>query len=140
MRVVLDTNVYISAGIAPFGPTAEILEHLRQRHFALFLSDAIMQELNGVFRRERIIRALRRSPEWVDELLADLRQMGTFVEPATVKAVPSDPTDDLIIGTAITANCDYLVSGNRHVYELGSCQGVQCVTPRQFLLILRQTV
>ncbi len=48
--------------------------------------------------------------------------------------MPRDPKDDVIVATAIAAQASYLVTGDRkHLLELGECQGVRIVTPRQLL-------
>jgi predicted nucleic acid-binding protein len=54
-----------------------------------------------------------------------------------VRGVATHPEDDLILATAISARADYLVTGDRQLQALGSYQGVQIVSPRQFLTILQ---
>lgn len=138
MKVVLDTSIFISAAIAPSGPTGEVLELWRQRRFPVILSDATLREMEGVFQRQKIIRAVRRPPSWISDLIQDLRQFATFVEPVPVNAVPKDPPDNLVIGTALAGGCEYLVSGNGHLLDLGTFQGIPILTPHEFLVVLRQ--
>ena len=55
----------------------------------------------------------------------------------TLRAVPLDPKDDMIVATAVKAGADYLVTGDRrHLVVLGEYGGSRIVTPRQFLDIL----
>ena len=136
MRVVLDTNVYLSALMSPAGPPARIVELWLEGRFEVIVSDPIEAEILDGLGRERIRRYLRRSPDWIDRFLRALRQATLRVEPVIVDVIPQDPPDNLIIGTAIAAGADYLVSGNKHVLDLGSYDRVQIVTPRHFLDVL----
>ncbi len=54
----------------------------------------------------------------------------------TVQGVASHPEDDLILATAVSARADYLVTGDRQLLALGTFQGVQIVSPRDFVAIL----
>jgi len=136
MKVVLDTNVYVSAFIKPSSPPGRILDALVAARFDVVLSDAILNEVTGVLDRPQVARYLRRPPLWTAEFLVALRRAARLVEPTIVRAVAADPADDLILGTAIAGAADYLVSGNNHLLDLGSFQGIPIVTPRQFLDIL----
>lgn len=137
MRVVLDTNVYLSALISPAGPPAQIVELWLSGRFEAVSSDAIEAKVLEGLRRERIRRYIRRSPEWIRRFLHALRQATLRVESAIVDVIPQDPPDNLVIGTAIAAAIDYLVSGNSHLLDLGNYEGIQIVTPRRFLDILK---
>jgi uncharacterized protein len=53
-----------------------------------------------------------------------------------MRVVPLDPKDDVIVATAIRAQAEYLVTGDRHLLSLGSYRGIQIVTPRRFLNLL----
>jgi putative PIN family toxin of toxin-antitoxin system len=138
LRAVLDANVYIAAFITPGGTPGRILELAQAGQFALVLSQVIVTQLEDVLARSRVRRYLRRSPEWIAELLAELRVQGLWAEPEPVQAVVRDPDDDPILGTALAAQADYLVSGDEDLTSLRSFQGVQIVTPRRFLDILEQ--
>ena len=55
----------------------------------------------------------------------------------TVHGIATHPEDDLILSTAVSAQADYLVTGDRDLQALGSFRGVTIVSPRQFLAILQ---
>ena len=63
-----------------------------------------------------------------------------IVQPVQVRVIQRDPADDLILGTAIAASADYLVSGNDHLLELDTYRNIRVVSPRQFLPILERKV
>jgi uncharacterized protein len=138
MRVVLDTNVYLSALITPEGPSGSILHAWRdQRRFVPILS-ATLDELEEVLARPKFAPLLRRSPQWIAGFRQELRNAAAFVEPAPVDAIPRDPPDNLILGAAVAGAADYLVSGNAHLLDLGRFRGIPIVTPRQFLDLLER--
>jgi uncharacterized protein len=59
---------------------------------------------------------------------------------AQVSGVATHPEDDLILATAVSAQVDYLVTGDRRLRErVPSYQGVRLVSPREFLEILEQS-
>jgi putative PIN family toxin of toxin-antitoxin system len=136
MRSVLDTNVYLSALISPSGPPGRIVELWLEGRFEVVSSDAIEAEVLDGLEREKIRRYIRRSPDWVRRFLLALRQATLWVEPAAVDIIPEDPPDNLILGTAIAGIAGFIVSGNRHLLDLGTYDNIQIVTPRQFLDIL----
>ena len=53
--------------------------------------------------------------------------------------VVRDPDDDMIIGCAIAADADYLVSRDKDLLSLGSHEGISIIAPEAFLQILRAT-
>jgi predicted nucleic acid-binding protein len=55
-----------------------------------------------------------------------------------VSGVATHPEDDLILAAAVSAQADYLVTGDARLQALGSYQGVKIVTPREFVQILEQ--
>ena len=138
MIAVCDANVSVSAAISPVGPSARVIDRWRAGHFDLATSPPILDEIDEVIRRTRITRYLRRSPEWITELLADLNDRAIRVEPVPIHGVCRDPKDDLVLGTALAASADYLVTGDDDLLSLGSFRGIVIVTPRQFLDILEQ--
>ncbi|MGD9890458.1 MAG: putative toxin-antitoxin system toxin component, PIN family [Dehalococcoidia bacterium] len=130
---MLDTNVYLSALISPAGPPARIVDLWLDGRFDVVSSDPIEAEVLEGLEREKIRRYIRRSPDWIRRFLRALRQATIWVEPAVVDVIPQDPPDNLVIGTAIAGAVDFVVSGNRHLLELGNYESIQIVTPRRFL-------
>jgi predicted nucleic acid-binding protein len=93
-----------------------------------------------VFRTLGSHRIRRKYP--IDEI--DAVRLRAFLEsdlaytPITVhvSGVATHPEDDLVLATAVSAEADYLVTGDRHLLSLGQYQGVRIVTPRDFAAIL----
>lgn len=79
-RVVVDTNVWVSAAIEPLGPPAKVTGAVTQGPFVLVLSAPLLEELSRVLRRPRLVRLHRRTPAEIDQLVADLRESCEWVE------------------------------------------------------------
>jgi uncharacterized protein len=68
-----------------------------------------------------------------------LRNVATLISlSVTIVSVVSDPNDDPILGTAISAQASYLVSGDKSVLAVGQFQGIAILTARQFYDVLQQ--
>jgi len=50
-----------------------------------------------------------------------------------VEAVADDPADDLVLACALEGNADFIISGDKHLLNLRNYQGIQMVTPAEFL-------
>jgi putative PIN family toxin of toxin-antitoxin system len=130
MRVVLDTNVLISALAFPGSKPDQVLQRIRQGEVALFISAFILAEL------ERILRdKFRFTTRQTDERVAVIRRMATLVEPTErIALVVAKDDDNRILECVVAARADYLVTGDKeHLLPLRSIGATQIVTPAAFL-------
>lgn len=133
IRVVADTNVYVSAIV--FGGTCEaILALTRAGVVELFCSQPIRRELS---------RVLRGTFGWtgprVREALAEVDALASLVRPSVrLSGILRHEPDHRILECALVARADFLVTGDkRHLQPLGNFRGVSIVSPREFLDRLR---
>jgi uncharacterized protein len=136
IRAVLDTNVLASGASNAKGPSGLLFLAWRRRGFSLVTSEHILAELDATlddryFRkrltsreRQAFVPRLRRQA-WVTEITAE------------VAGVAPSAEDDLVLATAKSAGAEYVVTGDESFQALGSWEGIQIVSPRQFLDILR---
>ena len=130
MRVVLDTNVLISALAFAGSKPDQILQRVRRREVNLYLSPFILAEL------ERILQdKFRFSRRETDERIRTVRRMATLVEPRErIDKVTTKDDDNRILGCALAAGADCLVTGDKeHLLPLRSIQRIPIVTPAAFL-------
>jgi len=73
----------------------------------------------GVLVRPHVVRALGWPTGAVAAALRNPRDFALMVEPEIVRAVAADPDDDMVLGTAIAAHADFVISGDRHLLGLG---------------------
>lgn len=109
IRVVLDTNVIVSALLAPEGVPAAILDLALQREIQACASRAAFDELAGVLKRPKFALNARR----IGSFLALWKRRTEWVSPNETLAVCSkDPDDNRFLECAQAARADFLVTGN----------------------------
>lgn len=132
MRIVLDTNVVLSA-LLWRGTPYRLLEAIRNRgETRLFTSPALLDELAGVLTRPWPSKQLAVIGKTAHAVLADYVEAAEIVEPEHVpRVVPNDADDDQVIATAVTAGADWIVSGDTDLLSMGSYQGIAIITAAQ---------
>jgi uncharacterized protein len=128
-RVVLDTNVLISA-IAFGGRPREVLEKVISGTFAMAISAEMLAEFQGVLegRKFRYPSAIVRTI--VNELLA----VSELVRPTMkVEQIKADPADNRILECALESRAACIVTGDRHILELGQFEGIPILDVAAFL-------
>lgn len=137
MRVVLDTNVLISAVLSRGSPPDSILRAWRTGSFELVISTPLLRELEKVLARPRIRRRLRWSTDERTIFVAALSEGAVVVTPEEeLRVIQADVADNRVLEAAVRAEADYIVSGDRHLLELRSHEGIRIVTPARFLAII----
>lgn len=135
MRVVIDTNVWVSALISPNGTPAKIINHPAE--FDLLISLAILIELERVLHYDRIQKRYRLTEEMIGAYLLTVRlDSELVVVTQQVSAVERDPDDNSVLACAIQAGADYVVSGDPHLIDLVTYRGIPILTPGAFLAVL----
>jgi putative PIN family toxin of toxin-antitoxin system len=124
LRVVLDTNVYISIFTSPKGELGAIWEHALQGRYTLLVSPAIVAELANVLREKFM---------WPEEALkARVKRFARIADIITPRIAPTvienDPADNQILACAVSGNADVIVSGDkRHLLPLKQYEGIPIV-------------
>jgi uncharacterized protein len=134
LRVVLDTNVYVSGTILARGTPFQILEAWRHHAYILVTSEAIIAEIERVLRYPRIRDHYRIGEADIERLVASLRA-DALVVPGECAIPPtcSDPDDDKFLACALEAEADCIVSGDPHLLTLGDYRGIAILKPHEFL-------
>ncbi len=128
MRVVADTNVYVSA--LNFGGTAEeVLALARARAIEVFVSPAILAEIEGV-----LARKFRWSAGRARQATTLVREFAQLVRPKeTIHVITEDEPDNRILECALEARAEVVISGDRHLRQLKTFRGMQILGPGEFL-------
>lgn len=129
LRVVLDTNVLISA-ILFGGKPRQILEKAIRGKIRLCLSEPILEELKGVLQRSKFDY----SPEMIQFILTELVGIADLVNPSeTLSVVLDDPEDNRILECAVEAKANYIISGDFHLLRLNRYRNIEVVNAFAFL-------
>ena len=136
-RVVLDTNVLVSAIIRPPGKPAQILRQAFIR-YRLLTCRFILSELVDVLARKHIQTKYDKlvTSKLRVKFIEKIHSLGKVVETRTFLDAVSDPKDNPVLACAVDGRADYLVTGDPHLLKLGIFSDVRILTPTQFLQIL----
>jgi putative PIN family toxin of toxin-antitoxin system len=134
MRVVLDTNVLISALLVGKSTSAQLVTAWRRGVFELLTCELQLEEIRAVTRRDAV-RALIR-PALAGEMINQLRDMAVWIETLPRVDRSPDPFDNFLLAMAMAegGGAHVLVSGDkRGVLALGSHGACRIVTVREFV-------
>jgi putative PIN family toxin of toxin-antitoxin system len=135
MRVIVDTNILLSALINPRGVPAKLIDAWRAQRFTLITSADQLLEIGAVARRP-VLRELI-VPARVGAFMNDLRELAHVLVRVPEVARSADPADNFLLGMAEGGKADYLVSGDkRHVLALEEHGATHIVTARKMLTVL----
>lgn len=137
MRLVADTNVVVS-GLLWLGHPGRLLEAAALGRVTLYTSLALLAELSTTLSRPKLVRPIARSGLTLEDLLGRYLNVAVVVEPTDVpRVVSDDPDDDQVLACALAARAELVVSGDKHLLELGGqYQGIPIVTPAQAVQLI----
>jgi uncharacterized protein len=132
LRIVLDTNVYISAAI--LGRVCEeIIQTCRFSNLEVFITKDIIEEL-----KDKLSKKFLWGKDQVKLFLESVLEFCNIIEiKEKIRFIKDDPDDDKILECAVSANCDFIISGDRHLLMLKSYKTIRVLSPADFLLLLK---
>jgi putative PIN family toxin of toxin-antitoxin system len=135
MKVVIDSNVVVSAMLSPHAPPAQVIRLALQGDLGLFHDDRILAEYRDVLSRPKFgfdaedVRSVLEGIEWIGE--------SVFARPLPVEL--PDPDDLPFLEVAAAAGADALVTGNtRHYRPVKGRHDVRVLAPRELLDLLAE--
>jgi putative PIN family toxin of toxin-antitoxin system len=139
MIVVLDTNVIVSAVLSPRGTPSRILELGQARAFTLTLSEALLSEYEEVLLSADMLDRYHLVPDEIVDLLSSFVQLANIVKAEeNLEVIERDPDDNRVLECAVAGGADYIVSGDKHLLDLGEYEGIRILSPADFLRVLEQ--
>ena len=129
MRIVLDTNVFIS-GIFFSGPPSQILKAWKDKAIQIVLSKEILAEY------QRVGEELSSKYSEIDiaPIIDLLNIYGEVVETKDLSvSICEDPDDNKFIECAISSNCKLIVSGDKHLLKISGFQEIEVLKSREFI-------
>ncbi len=139
LRVVIDANQFVSALLKPGSKPDAIIQLVREEKVILLLSDPICDEILRVLTYPKIKDRLNRSEEYLIGFVRRLKSVAV-ITPGTLCLAPlaADKDDTKYLVCALEGNADYIVSGDRHLKDLKSFQGIRIVDPATFLEMMEE--
>jgi len=127
VRLVLDTNTALS-GLLWGGTPGRLIDAAAAGRIELASSAALLAELQGVLTREKFARPLAQRALTVGDVFDGYAALVVIVTPAAIApTIAQDPADDHVLAAAVAAHADLIVSGDAHLLDLMSFQGIPIV-------------
>jgi len=139
LKIVLDTNILVSALINPHGRPAQIIDYVFENKLRLFISPPIVEELERVLSYPKLMKRHGLGREELKEFISDLLSIMLLIQgEETIKVITEDLSDNKYLSCAVSAKADFIISGDVHLLKLGEYRGIQIVTAAQFLEIMER--
>ena len=133
MKVVFDTNIYISAFVIPGGNAEKAYLHAVDGNFELCTSIAILTEL-----ARKLDEKFGWEKEKIEQLITSISNIAnTFKTSPRLKVLSDDP-DNRILECALDATAEFIVTGDKHLLNLARYQDIEIIKLSAFLAMLHQ--
>jgi putative PIN family toxin of toxin-antitoxin system len=137
VRLVVDTNILISALFTDTSLPAHLIVLWREGRFDLLTSATQLDELTRVTRYPKIRERL--APALAGRFINELRDVAVMVKNVPAVTFCSDPDDNYLLAVAAAGAADFLVTGDkRHLLTIKLYERTRIITVRDFLVLHRR--
>ena len=137
IRVVLNTNVLVSAHLTRHSKAEKILSLAETGIIEIYLSPHIFRELEITLLSPKLTKIHKDTPKQVHHSIKLLKE---FVKMSSglieVDLVNADPDDNKILACAIESQVDFIISGDHHLTDLKKYKNIRIVNPDKFLTLI----
>ena len=105
-----------------------LLQAAREKRIDLFSSTPMLAELTDILGRHKFANKIAASGLTIDQLVDGYAQLAALVHSSPVPRIAPDPDDDVVIGTAIAAKAELIVTGDKPLLTVIEHQGVKIVS------------
>lgn len=136
MRVVLDTNIFISALLVETSLPSALIGLWRHGKFVLLSAQEQIHELSRVTRYPKI--KARLNPALAGRLINEIRDVSVMVESLPHVDASKDPYDNYLLAIGVGGLADYIVTGDKSdLLSLKQYDGIKILSIREFLTITK---
>jgi len=129
VKIVLNTNIVISAFLNPYGKSAKILRLILQGDIELVVDERILYEYENV-----LLRPVFRLPKKdVLSVIDVLRSISNYAPACKSNIELPDEGDEPFLEVAISGGADAIVTGNKKHFPPEKCMGIKVFSPQEFL-------
>ena len=134
MKAVIDTNVFVSAFLSPFGRPAGVLRLVLSGRVQALYDVRILSEYRDVLFRPKF----HFKKENIDFLLAQIQLEGQFTVAEPLPEPLKDPSEEMFLEVAVSGGADFLVTGNLKHFPPRKYRGVHLLDPAAFMAQLQK--
>ncbi|MEG4320723.1 MULTISPECIES: putative toxin-antitoxin system toxin component, PIN family [unclassified Microcoleus] len=132
--VVFDTNIFLSALLSLNGNPFRCLALAKIGQIESVTCQEILDEF-----AEKLLIKFKFSEEMTKAAVEEVRGFSRIVEiSATLKAVPADSDDDMVVECAVNGNATHIVTGDKHLLTLTAYRNIKIVKATEFIALLSQ--
>jgi putative PIN family toxin of toxin-antitoxin system len=128
VRVVFDSNIYISAFVFPGSQADQAFFRVLEGTDTLVLSKAILDEVLGI-----LAKKFSRDPEALSQTAVLMAEMGKFVKPARKVDVFKDDPDNRVLECAEAGKAECIVTGDKAMLQLKQYGSIRLVSLKEYL-------
>ena len=134
-RIVIDTNVFVTALRSRRGASFKLLTLLGEDKFVISVSVPLVIEYEGA--AKKISRSLGLNYSDVDDILDYLCKVSEHRKVHFLwRPFLNDPNDDMVLELAVESQSEYILTYNRKDFQGSDKFGVKIITPREFLEVI----
>jgi len=134
MRVVLDTNIFISGIFWPGNFCSRIIEFWKNNKVELVSSLEIVNEIVATLQEFKIKLTPEKITEWEKEIL-ERSLIVTSIKKLNI--IKDDPDDNKFLEAALAGKAQYIISQDNHLLNIKEFQGINIVKPEDFLKLMK---
>jgi hypothetical protein len=134
VKVVIDTNIFISSFLGAHTPPRKIIDIWKKEKLILCISNDILEEYIEVFSRLKTVK------EQAKAIIAIMhyRRSCLFILPKiSINAIENDPSDNKFLECAVESKAQYIISGDKHLLALKEFRSIEIVGAKDFLKLIK---
>jgi putative PIN family toxin of toxin-antitoxin system len=131
LKVVIDTNVFISAFYLPPSRPANVVLLARRKTILNLISPQILKEVERIIKKKLLWDNSK-----TEGAVRLIKNFSEEVHPQERLAIIVDDPDNRILECAVAGQADFIISGDKHLLKLKNFQGINVVTPADFLVAM----
>jgi uncharacterized protein len=136
MRLVIDTNLFVSAVFSGSGAPRQLFDAAKVGLFDLYTSEVLIAELLEVLTRDKHAKRMAKAEFTAAEFIDDLRRIAIVVATPLnpPRVVLTDADDDHVVSAAVAAFADFIVSGDKNdLLSMRQASGIPIISAREAL-------
>jgi hypothetical protein len=140
LKIVIDANLFASGLIKSDSNPGRILDLIKRNHVELILSPSVIREIKRILLYPRLQKYHQKTAQEIDAYFEDVLMFAWLVEgEVNVDIIKDDPSDNKYLACAYEGEADYIVSGDHHLLDKETYQGIAIVNAKAFLNVWVKT-